>query len=170
MLRVGRLAREGDAHLKGIADLQKLLKQRTWDKDVLLWLGSEKSLLDVLGSIEPVILDLLDLFNLDSLPVDDEETHIYLSERLRQRLKSIAKGPDNRTVLVVKSIGLLARYTVGLKEFYDWFVGSYTVVALILEEPPQQIAWPEEIRYDAKRLFEYFAEAGMVKDIYVANG
>jgi hypothetical protein len=164
------MAQQEDAHLKGITDLRTLLKQRTWDKDVLLWLGSEKSLLDALGPTNHVILDLLDLFVLDNLPVDDDETRHYLSERIRGRLKSIAKGPENRTVLVVKSIGLLARYKVGLKEFYDWFIGSYTVVALVLEDPPRQTNWPEEVRFDGKRLFEYFAEAGMVKEIYSANG
>ena len=164
------MAQQGDASLKGITDLQRLLKQRTWDKDVLLWLGPERSLLDAIGSVNCVTLDLLDLFHLDNLPVDDEDTHRYLTERLRQRLRSIVTGPENRTVLVVKSIGLLARYRVGLKDFYDWFVCSYTVVALILEDFPQHTKWPEDIRYDAKRLFEYFAEPGMVKDTYVANG
>jgi broad specificity phosphatase PhoE len=164
------MAQKGDAPLKGITDLQTLLKQRTWDKDVLLWLGSERSLLDVLGSTSRVILDLLDLFDLDNLPVDDDETRRDLTERLRDRLKSIPKGPTNRTVLVVKSIGLLARYRIGIKEFYDWFVGSHTVVALVLEGLPKQTNWPEELRCDAKRLSEYFGEAGMVKDVYVANG
>lgn len=170
MLCAGPMAQKGNAALKGTADFRALLKQRTWDKDVLLWLGSERSLLDALGSTKHVILDLLDLFDLDGLPVDDDETHRDLCERLRHRLKSIPKGPDNRTVLVVKSIGLLARYEIGLKEFYDWFVGSHTVVALVLEGLPQQTNWPEEVRCDAKRLFEYFAEAGMVKDTYAANG
>jgi len=156
--------------LKGITELQTLLKQRTWDKDVLLWLGSEKSLLNALGSTNQVILDLLDLFNLDSLPVDDDETRRDLSERLRDRLKSIPKGPSNRTVLVVKSIGLLARYRMGIKEFYDWFVGSHTVVALVLEGLPEKTNWPEEVRCDSKRLLQYFGEAGMVKDIYAVNG
>jgi len=165
------MAEKGDAALKGIADLRSLLKQRTWDKDVLLWLGSEKSLLDELGTLNKVvILDLLDLFDRDNLPVDDDETRDSLRERLRQRLKAIPRGPDNRTVLVVKSIGLLARYGIGLKEFYDWFVGSHTVVALVLEGLPEKTDWPEEVRCDAKRLFGYFAEVGMVKDIYAANG
>ena len=68
------MAQKGTASLKGISDFQILLKQRTWDKDVLLWLGSESSLLNALGSTNRVILDLLDLFDLDSLPVDDDGT------------------------------------------------------------------------------------------------
>lgn len=156
--------------MKGLTDLQRLLKQRTWDKDVLLWLGSERSLLDALGAVNYVVLDLLDLFVPDSLPVDDDDTRHYLTESLRKKLKSIAKGPANRVVLVVKSIGLLTRYNVGLKEFYDWFVGSYTVVALLLEDPPHQTNWPEEVRFEGKRLYNYFTEAGMVKETYLANG
>jgi len=165
------MARKGDAPLKGIAEFQTLLKQRTWDKDVLLWLGSEKSLLGAIGSTNHIILDLLDLFDLDNLPVDDDETTGVLCTRLRERLKEIPKGPENRIVLIVKSIGLLARYSIGLKEFYDWFVGSYTIIVLLLEGLPEKAnGWPEDVRCDAKRLFGYFAEPGMVKDVYEAHG
>jgi hypothetical protein len=164
------VAPKEDAALKGIGELQALLKQRTWDKDVILWLGSEKSLLCAIASTKHVILDLLDLFDLDDLPVDDDATKHALREHLREQLKTIPKGPENRTVLVVKSIGLLARYKVGLKDFYDWFVGSHTVVALLLEGLPEKTNWPDEVRCDAKRLFGYFAEPGMVKEVYTANG
>jgi hypothetical protein len=34
--------------------------------------------------------------------------------------------------------GLLVRYKVGLKDFYDWFVNSQTVVVLPLEGLPEQ--------------------------------
>jgi hypothetical protein len=164
------MAGEEDAALKGPTELRSLLKQRTWDKDVLLWLGSEKSLFETLGSAEPVVLDLLDLFDLDDLPVDEDETKAVLCAHLRQRLKAIPKGPDHPTVLVVKSVGLLARYNAGLKEFYDWFVGSHTVVILLLEGVTERTDWPEEVRCDAKRLLGYFTEADMVKDVYAANG
>lgn len=155
--------------MKGISDLHALLKQRTWDKEVLLWVGSEKPLVDACGLTNHVILDLLDLFDLDSLPLDDDETHNALCERLRHRLKAIPKSSENRTVLIVKSIGLLVRYRVGLKEFYDWFIGSHTVVALVLDGLPENTHWPEDVRCDPKHLFDYFAEAGMVSDIYGAN-
>jgi hypothetical protein len=164
------VAQKGDAPLKGITDLQALLKQRTWDKEVALWFGPEKPLLDACRLTNHIILDLLDFFDPDNLPLDDDETHNALCERLRHRLKAIPKGADNRTVLVVKSIGLLTRYRVGLKEFYDWFIGSHTVVVLVLEGLSESVNWPEEVSCDARRLFEYFAETGMVKDVYAANG
>ena len=102
--------------------------------------------------------------------MDDDETKAALHSRLRQRLKSMPKGPDNRTVLVVKSIGLLARYRVGLNDFYDWFIGSHTVVILLLEVAEDKTEWPDEVRLDANQLFGYFAEPGMVKEVYAANG
>ena len=46
--------------MKGVADLKALLKQRTWDKEVLLWHGSEKPLIQALGSTKHVVLDLLE--------------------------------------------------------------------------------------------------------------
>ena len=156
--------------MKGIADLKALVKQRTWDKDVLLWLGPEKALTDTLGSAKHVVLDLLDLFEPDSLPPDDDSTKEVLCDQLRQRLPSIPGGPDDRTVLIVKSIGLLARYRVGLKEFYDWFVGSHTVLILLLDDVPAKSHWPDEVRCDSNRLLGYFSEPGMVKEIYTAKG
>lgn len=150
-------------------EFQALMKQGTWDKEVVLWVGPEKSLLEALGSSNHIILDLLDLFDSDSLPADDEATKEALSERIRQRLKLIPKGPSMRTVLVVKSVGLLVRYQVGLKDFYDWFVSSQTVVALLLEGLPEGTKWPGEVVCDANRLFRYLAEPGMVKNVYAAD-
>lgn len=152
--------------MKGEADLKSLVKQRTWDKEVLVWLGTEKSLLNALGAAKHVVLDLLDLFQPDELPPDDDATKDAIHDQLRQRLKAIPKGPDHRTVLVVKSIGLLARYKVGLKDFYDWFVGSHTIVALLLEGTGERTGWPDEVKCDTKRLLDYFSEPGMVKDVY----
>jgi hypothetical protein len=152
--------------VKGEADLKALVKQRTWDKEVLVWLGTEKSLIGALGSAKHVVLDLLDLFQPDSLPPDDDTTKDAIHGQLCQRLRAIPKGPDNRTVLVVKSIGLLARYKVGLKDFYDWFVGSHTVVALLLEGTVERTDWPDEVKCDTKRLLNYFNEPGMVKEVY----
>lgn len=155
--------------MKGVAELNALLNQRTWDKEVLLWLGPEKPLASALGSTNHVVLELLDLFQPDNLPPDDDSTKDVLRDTLRQRLRSIPKGPDNRTVLVVKSIGLLARYGVGLKEFYDWFVGSHTVLVLLLEDVPEKSHWPDEVLCDPNRLLGYFSEPGMVKEIYTAK-
>lgn len=152
--------------MKGEVDLKALVKQRTWDKEVLVWLGTEKSLIGALGSAKHVVLDLLDLFQPDSLPPDDDTTKDAIHEQLCQRLRAIPKGPENRTVLVVKSIGLLARYNVGLKDFYDWFVGSHTVVALLLEGTVEKTDWPDEVKCDTKRLLDYFNEPGMVKEVY----
>ncbi len=152
--------------MKREADLKALVKQRTWDKEVLMWLGSEKSLIGALGSAKHVVLDLLDLFQPDNLPPDDDATKDAIHDQLRHRLRAMPKGPDNRTILVVKSIGLLARYKVGLKDFYDWFVGSHTLVALLLEGSTEKTDWPDEVRCDTKRLLDYFNEPGMVKEVY----
>lgn len=156
--------------MKGLADFKVLLQQRTWDKEILLWFGPEKPLLDTLGAAKYVELDLLDLFQPESLPIDDDAVKEELRQGLRERLRSIPKGPDNRTVLIVKSIGLLARYETGLNEFYDWFVGSYAMVVLLMENVPEKSDWPDEVRCDAKRLVRYFTEPGMVKDVYDTKG
>jgi hypothetical protein len=156
--------------VKGLAAFKTLLQQRTWDKEVLLWFGPEKPLLDALGTTTYVELDLLDLFQPESLPIDEAATTDELRDSLRERLRTIPKGPQNRTVLIVTSIGLLARYEAGLSEFYNWFVGSYAIVVLLMENEPDKSDWPDEVRCEAKRLVRYFTEPGMVKDVYHTKG
>jgi hypothetical protein len=156
--------------MKSAAHLQSLVGQRAWDKELLLWVGTEKSLLQSLGSAKYKTFDLLDLFDLENLPVDDEETREQLRDTLRDRLKDIPRGPDARTILVVKSIGLLARYNVGLKAFYDWFIGSFTMVILLLDGGMEKLEWPEEIRCESNKLLGYFMEPGMVKEVFSTTG
>ena len=68
-------------------------------------------------------------------------------------------------VLVVTSIGLLARYAVGLREFYDWFCGDFSMVVLLLERTLEETQWPEEVSCDSDRLLGYFQEP-MVKQVF----
>jgi hypothetical protein len=44
--------------MKTAADLAALTRQKTWDKDVVLWVGSEPALLHTLGQTSYVVLDL----------------------------------------------------------------------------------------------------------------
>lgn len=152
--------------MKSAAQLQVLLASRSWDKEVVLWAGGEKALQETIGATKHVVLDLLDLFDPESLPADDEETRDQLRDSLRTKLKAIQRGPRNRVVLVVKSIGLLARYDVGLKTFYDWFVGDFTLVILLLDLGVEKLEWPEEVVCEPNRLLGYFSEPGMVKEVF----
>ena len=156
--------------MKSATHLQALVKSRAWDKEILLWAGSEKSLQQALGPETFILLDLLDLFDPSNLPPDEDTTRDQLRDRLRSHLKEIHSGPDNRVILVVKSIGLLARYSVGLTMFYDWFVGSFALVILLLEGGQETTEWPEEVRCESNRLLKYFCEPGMVKEVFTTNG
>jgi hypothetical protein len=156
--------------VKRPSELAKLVRQRTWDKDVVLWLGPENGLLDALKSVKIAGLDLLDLFDETNLPMDDEETRSLLTRELRAKLKSFPTGPDNRLVLVVKSVGLLARYNVGTSEFYAWFCSDFAMVVLLLDGVPEPIEWPDEIVCDWNRLLDYFKEPDAVKHVFAGKG
>ena len=156
--------------MKSAANLQTLIGSRTWDKELVMWMGTEKALQQALGPGKTVILDLLDLFDLGNLPADDESTRDQLRDRLRDKLRAIQRGPDNRVILVVKSIGLLARYHIGLTAFYDWFIGDFTMVVLLLDGGTEKADWPEEVRCESNRLLGYFSEPGMVKEVFSASG
>jgi hypothetical protein len=156
--------------MKTAADLVALTRQKTWDKDVVLWVGAEHALLHILAQIPYVVLDLLDLFDEECLPMDEEETRIQLLRGLRHQLQSFQVGPERRTVLVVKSMGLLARYHAGVREFYEWFCGDFAMVVLILDGLLDECVWPEEVACNADRLLKYFHEPGVVKQVFGEKG
>lgn len=156
--------------MKSAAELQTLVGSRTWDKELVMWIGSEKALEQAMGSAKCVILDLLDLFDLGNLPTDGESTRDQLRDRLREKLRALQHGPGNRLVLVVKSIGLLARYNAGLKAFYDWFIGDFAMAVLLLDGGTEKMNWPEEVCCEGNRLMGYFAEPGMVKEVFGTSG
>jgi len=147
------------------AELKSLVEQRTWEKEVVLWVGAEPALLKLLGPVHHITLDLLDLFDEDNLPMDDEETRQHMIAALAARLQAIPTGPGSRVVLVVTSIGLLARYGVGLREFYDWFCGDFSMVVLLLERTLEDTQWPDEVSCDSDRLLSYFQEP-LVKQVF----
>jgi hypothetical protein len=151
--------------MKPPAELKSLVEQRTWEKEVVLWVGTETALAKLLGPVHHATLDLLDLFDEDKLPMDDEETRQCMVAVLSTRLQAIPTGPGTRVVLVVTSIGLLARYAVGLREFYDWFCGDFSMVVLLLERTLEETQWPEEVSCDSDRLLGYFQEP-MVKQVF----
>lgn len=156
--------------MKTAAALVALTRQKTWDKDVVLWVGAEHALLHTLEQTPYAMLDLLDLFDEECLPMDEEETRAQLLRSLRYKLQSLQVGSERRTVLVVKSIGLLARYHAGVREFYAWFCGDFAMVVLILDGILEERVWSEEVACDADRLLKYFNEPGVVKQVFGEKG
>lgn len=156
--------------MKTATELGTLLRQRTWDKDVVLWVGPEAALIETLGQIPHVALDLLDLFDEGNLPMDDDETRACMAGALRTKLRSIPTGPQNRSVLLVKSVGILARYNIGTREFYEWFCGDFSMVVLLVDGLLENTGWPEEVICDPDRLLGYFEEPHVVKQVFGAKG
>ena len=151
-------------------DLEDLLRQKTWDKEVVLWLGPESRLKDLLSNHSIHELDILDLFDPNNLPSDDDETRMRLTQALRSRLQNINATARNSIVLVVRSCALLARYGVGLKEFYNWFCGDFGMVIMPLNHPKDDLALPENVLFEKDRLFNYFSEPGMCSRIVADKG
>ncbi len=146
-------------------DLKARVALKTWDKEIVLWVGAEQELMQAVNGAHVLVLDLLDLFDPKSLPIDSDETHDTLVKQLRAWLKAVERKPGARIVLVVKSVGLLVRYGGGTNEFYNWFIGSFTMVVLHLKATNPRIDWPRDVECDGKRMLNYFASPGTVKQI-----
>ena len=156
--------------MKSAAQLQSVLTARAWDKEMLMWIGSEKALYAALAPVEPQVLDLLDLFDPERLPPDDDATREQLQSSLHQYLSALKPGPGHRVVLVVKSIGLLARYDAGLHVFFNCFVGDFALVILLLDGGAERVDWPDEVRCEGNQLLHYFSGPGMVKEFFSTDG
>ena len=149
--------------MQAIEELAQLVRQRTWDKELLLWSGPEAKLLPELTGLKLETLDLLDLLDPKQLPIDDDEVRQHLSRSLRKRLQAVDRASGKRTALLVRSAGLLARYNVGVRDFYEWFCDDFSLVILLVERLATGEDWPDEVDCNPDRLLEYFAEPGMTK-------
>ena len=152
--------------MKSSADLAALVRQRTWDKELVLWVGSESALRKALALVPVETLDLLDLFDETDLPADDGETRERLVHGLREELQTYRSGPELKIVLVLKSVGLLTRCRAGVRELYDWFLGDFAMAVLLLEASVDDVGWPEEVHCDPDRLLESFTVSASVKAVY----
>jgi hypothetical protein len=140
--------------------LQNLVQRPDWSKHVIVWIGDRAALEPVLQGTRQVQLDLLELFpEDDALPPGQDDRTELLQERLNECLRQKRPSGDERVVLRVRSAGLLARYGVGLRSFYDWFAGSRTMTLLEIDRMkpaalPDTVA--EAIRLDSDTLANYF--------------
>ena len=116
-----------------------------------------------LAEVETHFLDLLDLFSPSSMPIEDDEVRLHLSRSLRKHLKTIPRTFGKRAALIVRSAGLLARYRMGVQDFYDWFCDDFAMVILVVEGSCSEADWPDEVQCNPDGLVEYFKDAGMVK-------
>ena len=102
--------------------------------------------------------------------MDNEATQAHLRRGLRRQLQSLQVSAERRTVLIVKSIGLLARYHAGVREFYEWFCGDFAMVVLFLDGLLEERLWPEEVACDTDSLLTYFDTPGVVKQVFGEKG
>jgi len=156
--------------MNGVTELKSLLRQKTWDKDVVLWLGSDAALKDVLSQCNTQELDILDLFDADNLPSNDDDARTRLTTSLRQHLQGLQPTAQSKIVLVVRSGGLLARYNLGLKSFYDWFCCDFGMVIITLVRAAEKMNWPSSVVIDDNRLYDYFTGIGMCNRVITDKG
>ena len=98
-----------------------------------------------------------------ALSIDDDEVRQHLSRSLRKRLQAVDRASGKRIALLVRSAGLLARYSVGVRDFYEWFCDDFSLAILLVERLATGEDWPDEVDCNPDRLLEYFAEPGMAK-------
>ena len=60
--------------MKSATHFNALVGSRIWDKELVMWIGSEKAIHQALGSANCLSLDLLDLFDVGNLPTDDDSS------------------------------------------------------------------------------------------------
>ena len=148
--------------MHSLDEFVQIAGQRTWDKELLLWVGPEANLLPALTGVHADTLDLLDLFDGPPEQIDDDDVRQHISRSLKKRLQSLPRTTGKRTVLLVRSAALLARYRVGVREFYDWFCDDFSMAILLVDGVSAEVDWPDEVECDSERIVDYFSEAGMV--------
>ena len=155
--------------MKTVAEFTRLVSQRTWDKDVVVWIGAEASLLAALpAGVDRRVVDLLDVLDEKALPDSEEEAAGVLRRALRQRLLELKPSAGQRRVVIIQSAGLLVRYNLGLKEFFDWFCGDHGLAVILVEATPDKIGLPIGIECRPRVLVDYFHRPDLAKHLIVA--
>lgn len=145
------------------AGILQLVGQRTWDKELNLWIGPERQLREQLEGLRVETLDLLDLIEVD-MSTDDDDVRLHLARAIRQHVKAIPRERGQHVVLIVLSAGLLARFRVGVREFYEWFCDDFSMVFLVVEGRCTDVEWPDEVECHPNQLIDYFSEtSGLIK-------
>lgn len=145
------------------AELSQLVSQRTWDKELNLWVGPERQLREQLEGMRLETLDLLDLI-VGDVSADDDDVRLQLARAIRQHVKAIPRERGQHVVLIVLSAALLARFGVGVREFYEWFCDDFSMVFLVVEGRCTDVEWPEEVECHPNQLIDYFSEtSGLIK-------
>jgi hypothetical protein len=98
--------------------------------------------------------------------MDDDETRTELRRQLRKRLQGLNPSPSNRLVLVVRSVSLLVRYEVGVRDLYEWFCNDFGMVVLALNSLPAEPIESEDVICVPERLVQYFRAPEVVKEVY----
>ena len=143
--------------------ISNLVCQRTWDKELNLWVGPEKLLRAQLDGLRVEALDLLDLIEAD-VSDDEDDVRLHLRRAIRQHLNSIPRERGQHVVLIVLSAGLLARFGVGVREFYEWFCDDFCMVFLVIDGRCTDVEWPDEVECHPNQLIDYFSEtSGLIK-------
>lgn len=156
--------------MKTAADFTRLASQRTWDKDVVVWVGPESSLLAALpAGLDRQVVDLLDLLDEKALPDAEADAALLLRRALRQRLTEMAPSGGHRRIVVVKSAGLLVRYDLGLREFFDWFCSDHGLAVVLIEATPTKFGLPPGIECRPRTLVDYFHRPDLAKHLVVAT-
>lgn len=144
-------------------EFQTLLQAPFWTKELVVWNAPLEALDNALAIMTRRDLDLLDLLPDDErLPSARDDRGDLIRRELDQFLQSARPENSDRIVLVVYNPAILARYSVGLQPFYDWFGGAKSLTVLALGrvnsiELPNTLAG--EVILDSKWLLDYFRSA-----------
>jgi hypothetical protein len=106
--------------MNATAELPQLVSQRTWDKELNLWVGPTQELCALLEGVKLETLDLLDLI-LDDVPADDDDIRRYLAQAIRQHVRAISRERGQRMVLIVRSAGCWPGMALGSASFTSGF-------------------------------------------------
>lgn len=153
--------------MKTPADFTRLASQRTWDKDVVVWLG-----LRCWQRCPParIARRWICWTSWTEGPARDAEADaaLLLRRALRQRLTELAPSGGQRRIVIVKSAGLLVRYDLGLREFFDWYCGDHGLAVVLIEATPNKIGLPPGIECRPRVLVDYFHRPDLARHLIVA--
>lgn len=140
--------------LKSIADK---LKDRPFPgKRVFLWIGSIDRLRNILPSDIVKTIRISEILPL--LESNDKKLQRMIKRSIDSMLQQIRYELKGQQILLVEDAVLLARYSLEITGFFDWYVGDRTMVIFSIPDldGAEKVANEYNIKFNRNALLDYF--------------
>jgi hypothetical protein len=157
-------------NMKDLTDLATRLAKApvpTQDKKLYVFIGPEAELKKLLTNKCVIACSILDAFEEDALPRQEESIPRYIQQRLSEYVEKMRIGRET-SVLLMRDAIILARYKVPLTFLFDLVGDAHAIILqCVRSENNSQWKAPSYVHFDPTATTRFFEESLGNQCVYV---